>query len=73
MKQVINLPKSSNDGHKMCTKVQRTMHEQSENFNKGIENISKHHSEITELKISIEGFNSKQTDCSGKNDQLLKD
>ena len=30
-----------NNGHKILTKVRRTMYKQSENFNKGIENILK--------------------------------
>lgn len=51
---------------KMLSKVKRTPHEQSENFNKDIENIKNYQTEITELKNtitelqnSIKGFNSK--------------
>ena len=46
----------------MLIKVRRTMHEQSESFNKEIENIRKYQTEvtelntITELKNSIAGF-----------------
>lgn len=51
---------------KMLTDVKRTMREQSESFNKDIENIIKYQTRIsklqtimTELKNSIEGFNSR--------------
>ena len=49
---------------KMLTKVRRAMHEQRENFNREIQNIKKHQTEVTvlentipELKNSTEGFN----------------
>ena len=51
---------------KILTKVKRAMHEQSENFNKEIIYIKKHQIKvtelkktITELKKSLEGFNSR--------------
>lgn len=38
---------------KMLTKVRKTMHEQSDNFDKDIENIRKCQTEITWLKTII--------------------
>ena len=41
---------------KMFTKVRRTMHEQSKNFNEEIENIKKCQTELTDLKNAIIQF-----------------
>ena len=41
---------------RMLTKVRRTMHKQSENFNKDIENVRKYQAENTELKKRTEKF-----------------
>lgn len=40
-------------GIKMFTKVKQTIHEQSDNFHKEVENIKKHQTEILELKNTI--------------------
>lgn len=37
----------------MLTKINRTMCEQSENFNKDIENITKYQREIVEIKNTV--------------------
>lgn len=37
----------------MLSEVRRTTYEQSENFNKGIENIKEHQTEITLLKNTV--------------------
>ena len=52
----------------MFTEIRKAMHEQTENFNKEIENIKKDQtkiiklgvSAITELKYSIEGLNNRR-------------
>ena len=42
---------------KILTEVRRAMHEQNDNFNKGIENIKKYQTEIIELKNTIMELN----------------
>lgn len=63
----------------MFTEVKRAMHEQSENFNKEIENIRKYQTEIIklknvvfELKISIEWLNSKLDQVKERIRKLLQ-
>lgn len=60
---------------KMLTEVRRTVHEQSEKFNKDLENIRKQQAEHswriqTELKNSTEGFNIKLDQVEEKTSAL---
>lgn len=63
----------------MLTKVRKTIHEQSENFSKRIENILKvpnrnHRTEehITELRSSTEGFNIRLDQAEERMSKLKK-
>ena len=54
----------------MFTKLQRRMDEHREYFNKEMENIRKYQIEDTELKNTLEGFNSRLDEAEERISQL---